>query len=651
MADKDDPLPADVRARVWIEARTFFSRESARENCWLWLLYADGRVRAVMLWAKCLGRDDWLPDLLARLDAAPDGVVRDAPEFGWAWALHRAPVVPLPRWAISWGHPAQAALRVFAEALDAEVLAALGRLEVPGPFFGSVENYNRLATLPQPTRRHRLQALGEFPPLVAPILLDCAERPHMFGDGEDEGPLQPYRHDAWCAPVLEAVDRGRDLIGALARHYRVDRALIRSPLFREPWADGQVPRELLCLLHAIPAHARPRDREAVEARLPCLRALPCRVHSQLDAARLAPVFAPGWSGVWRRLEAGFQPLAPAVRDAGDFLRAALGEAELPLELDRLDTDRLGLAWLARRGAISLLEASRRWHAQPTVERAPNDGLPDEVRPVLGALASDGGTAQEIASREALIAEGEAMHHCVGDYWRDCVMDATRILHLVTEAGELATAQYACDLDPERPSFELVELRGVCNAQPAEGMRRFARRNERALNAPQVDESRLIAAREARDARQRYWGAPRQTLRPLDRRSRRELRLVLAWCLKQEDWRSPPDELFRGPIAGFQYAEGPRLLDRLECGDTLELRPEPDNPHDPLAIRVDWNGHKLGYVPRHDNARIARRLNGGIELAAAILALRVEEGLWSAVEFAIAPDAGGLQNADGIGVTE
>src|SRR3972149_5855769 len=51
------------------------------------------------------------------------------------------------------------------------------------------------------------------------------------------------------------------------------------------------------------------------------------------------------------------------------------------------------------------------------------------------------------------------------------------------------------------------------------------------------------------------------------------------------------------LAGFQYYQGGRLWDEIKVGDPLTLTREPDNPHDSNAVRVEWQGHKLGYGPR------------------------------------------------------
>ncbi len=630
-----EALPAGLQARVWIGARCFFSRESAQESCWLWLLDNNARVHALRLAASCHGRDDLLPALLARLGITANARVAHEATLSCVCALPRAPVVPLPRWAISWGHPVQAAIRAFAALLDGEVLAALGRLEVPGPFFGSVENYNRLTMLPQPTRRHRLQALGEFPPLVAPILLDRPGRPAMFDAGDDAPPRPMHRDETRHAAALDAMDRGRDLVGALAAYHRIGRALVRSPLFRAPIGEGCASRKRLRLLDAIPAHARPRDRASLEAWLPSLDALSVEPSTERDIARLARVFAPGWERVWRALDRRFRPLVPALRDSRDFLRAARDWVDLPPELAGLDTEMLALAWLCRRGPASLLEASRRWHAEPIVEVTADDGLPEGVTPLLGELTLAEGSAHEVTSREGLLAEGESMHHCVGGYWATCALDATRIVHLKTSNGETATAQYDCDANIKHTKFRLVELRGSCNQEPSAAMRRFAARIEEALNASERETRREALMHEMRELRACHRPFARERpLRPLDRRSRRELRLVLAWCRKQDDWLTRPGELFRGPIAGFAHANGARLLDELGAGDALELVHEPDNPYDALAVRVDWHGHKLGYVPRPHNEAVARRLDTRAPTAATIRVVRPDEEPWLQAEIVV-----------------
>jgi len=89
-----------------------------------------------------------------------------------------------------------------------------------------------------------------------------------------------------------------------------------------------------------------------------------------------------------------------------------------------------------------------------------------------------------------------------------------------------------------------------------------------------------------------------------------------------------------PLAGFQYHAGKTLWAQLRVGDALTLVREPDNAYDARAVRVDWQGHKLGYVPRRENADVARLLDRGQVLAARIVRLAEVRDPWSRVRFEI-----------------
>jgi hypothetical protein len=75
-----------------------------------------------------------------------------------------------------------------------------------------------------------------------------------------------------------------------------------------------------------------------------------------------------------------------------------------------------------------------------------------------------------------------------------------------------------------------------------------------------------------------------------------------------------------PLAGFRHHAAAGVWRELRVGDALELAREPDNPHDPNAVVVLWRGHKLGYVPRRENAALAWGLERGTPLRARISAL-------------------------------
>lgn len=89
-----------------------------------------------------------------------------------------------------------------------------------------------------------------------------------------------------------------------------------------------------------------------------------------------------------------------------------------------------------------------------------------------------------------------------------------------------------------------------------------------------------------------------------------------------------------PLAGFQYHAGKSLWPQLRVGDALDLVREPDNPHDTKAVRVEWRGQKLGYVPRRENADVARLMDGGQALTARITRLAEVRDPWSRVRFEI-----------------
>jgi hypothetical protein len=78
---------------------------------------------------------------------------------------------------------------------------------------------------------------------------------------------------------------------------------------------------------------------------------------------------------------------------------------------------------------------------------------------------------------------------------------------------------------------------------------------------------------------------------------------------------------RSPLAGFRHYAGGEVLRELKPGDRLELVREPDNPYDANAVRVEWRGVKLGYVPRRDNAAVARQMDHGAALEARLAGMR------------------------------
>lgn len=91
---------------------------------------------------------------------------------------------------------------------------------------------------------------------------------------------------------------------------------------------------------------------------------------------------------------------------------------------------------------------------------------------------------------------------------------------------------------------------------------------------------------------------------------------------------------QSPLAGFQYYDGKVLWDNMRVGDVLVLVREPQNPHDANAVRVEWKGQALGYVPRRDNADVARQMDRGEKLQARIIRLTEARNPWQRVQFEV-----------------
>ena len=89
-----------------------------------------------------------------------------------------------------------------------------------------------------------------------------------------------------------------------------------------------------------------------------------------------------------------------------------------------------------------------------------------------------------------------------------------------------------------------------------------------------------------------------------------------------------------PLAGFQHYAGKRVWDELKVGDALMLIREPDNAYDVNAIRVEWHGEKLGYVPRAGNDTIAKLMDKGSKVSGRIVHLKSGRSHWQRILFEV-----------------
>lgn len=88
------------------------------------------------------------------------------------------------------------------------------------------------------------------------------------------------------------------------------------------------------------------------------------------------------------------------------------------------------------------------------------------------------------------------------------------------------------------------------------------------------------------------------------------------------------------VAGFQYHEGESVWALLAYGHAVDLVRESENTYDTNAVRIDWRGHRLGYVPKMENYAVAQLMDRGKSLAARIRDLQVCANPWDRIQIEI-----------------
>ncbi len=91
---------------------------------------------------------------------------------------------------------------------------------------------------------------------------------------------------------------------------------------------------------------------------------------------------------------------------------------------------------------------------------------------------------------------------------------------------------------------------------------------------------------------------------------------------------------QSPLAGSQYYALSSVWSEIRPGDRLSLIREPENRHDANAVRVEWNGRRLGYVPRAENRALAAAMDRGERVEARVRRLKRHRDPWQRVEFEV-----------------
>ena len=78
------------------------------------------------------------------------------------------------------------------------------------------------------------------------------------------------------------------------------------------------------------------------------------------------------------------------------------------------------------------------------------------------------------------------------------------------------------------------------------------------------------------------------------------------------------------IAGSYYCDQ-EVLKCLEVGTRFDLEAEPDNPHDKDAVKLLYNGQKIGYIAKHDRLAFVTCLKLKRNIYGVITAIKEEDG--------------------------
>ncbi|UXP31499.1 HIRAN domain-containing protein [Reichenbachiella agarivorans] len=89
------------------------------------------------------------------------------------------------------------------------------------------------------------------------------------------------------------------------------------------------------------------------------------------------------------------------------------------------------------------------------------------------------------------------------------------------------------------------------------------------------------------------------------------------------------------VRGFQFYEGPKIIQQINQSGLLQLVREPTNQHDNCAIALHFNQRKIGYVPRESNEVLAKLMDANLlSLQAEITHVEPKASTWENVHVAI-----------------
>ncbi|MGG7036326.1 MAG: HIRAN domain-containing protein [Flavobacterium sp.] len=89
------------------------------------------------------------------------------------------------------------------------------------------------------------------------------------------------------------------------------------------------------------------------------------------------------------------------------------------------------------------------------------------------------------------------------------------------------------------------------------------------------------------------------------------------------------------VRGFQYYEGPKIINQINTSGLLEMVREPDNKYDPCAIALYFNNKKIGFIPMESNEVLSVLLDTKLlNLQAEITHIKPNAADWESIYVAI-----------------
>lgn len=99
---------------------------------------------------------------------------------------------------------------------------------------------------------------------------------------------------------------------------------------------------------------------------------------------------------------------------------------------------------------------------------------------------------------------------------------------------------------------------------------------------------------------------------------------------------PETEIYRGYVAGVGHYDYKKIENKLKTGAPIQLVGEPGNKYDKLAIRVEVEGHHIGYVSARDssNKMLWEYKKGGAKFRSEIAAYNKNNPSYTAISIAV-----------------